>query len=370
LSDEPPTAGSPIRVGIIGLGWGSLVHLPAFRSTDPYAVVACCARDRGRLQSVGERYGIADLSTDWQQFVRRDDLDLIDVATPVRLHRPMVEAAFMAGKHVLCEKPAGLDAAEVRAMAAMAATAARSGLSHAVGFELRWLPEHLAARALVRSGQLGAPSLVQLSRNVGMWHASAGQVAAWKHSLEQGGGFLNAVTAHDLDLVRLLFGEPVAVCADLLRTLPGVAPHDGGAVDAEDTVGLLLRLSSGALAVISGTAASVHGSGYRLEAAGTGGTLRLESGVHGASVRFGGAGQERPSRLAVGRRQPARRLAVARSYPLFPQVRAMTLLLEDWRPGRGEAAGADPTFADALRVQVVIDGARASAQGAGWVELT
>jgi predicted dehydrogenase len=366
LSSEALATDAPIRVGIIGLGWGSLVHIPAFRSTARYQVVACCARDMGRLQSVGERFGITDLSTDWQQFVRRDDLDLIDVATQVRLHRPMVEAALIAGKHVLCEKPAGLDANEVRAMASMAAS---SGRGHAVGFELRWLPEHLAVRELVASGQLGSPILVQLTRNVRMWHVSAGHVAPWKHSLDQGGGFLNAVTAHDIDLVRLLFGEPVAVCAGLARSLPGASPHEGAAVDAEDTVALLLRLSSGALAAISGTATSVHGSGYRLEASGSGGTLQLGSGPHGTSVRFGGAGQERPSRLAIKRRHPTKRLAIERDYPLFEQVRAMALLLEDWQLGRGETAGSVPTFADALRVQEVIDGARASAEGAGWVEL-
>jgi predicted dehydrogenase len=135
-------------------------------------------------------------------------------------------------------------------------------------------------------------------------------------------------------------------------------------------VALLLQLSSGALAAISGTATSVHGSGYRLEASGAGGTLRLESGVRGTSVRFGGPGQQRPSKLVVGRPKLTRRLAVQRDYPLFPQVRAMALLLEDWHPGRGARTGAVPTFADALRVQEVIDGARASAQGAGWVGLT
>jgi predicted dehydrogenase len=356
-----------LRVGIIGLGWGSLVHVPAFRAAAGYEVVACCARDMGRLQTIGERYGIADLSTDWQQFVKRDDLDLIDVATPVRLHRPMVEAAFMAGKHVLCEKPAGLDADEVRAMASMAAS---SGASHAVGFEQRWYPEHRAARDLVASGRLGSPILVQLSQNMRMWHASAGQVAPWKLTLEQGGGFLNAVTAHDVDLVRLLFGEPVAVCAGLASSLPRSAAREGGApVDAEDTAALLLRLRSGALATISGTATSVHGSGYRLEASGSGGTLQLGPGPRGASLRFGEPGQDRPSRVAVARRNPTKKLAVAREHPLFPQVRAMALMLEAWGPGRAETAGSVPTFADALRVQEVIDGARASAAGAGWVTL-
>ena len=114
----------------------------------------------------------------------------------------------------------------------------------------------------------------------------------------------------------------------------------------------------------------MHGSGYRLEASGAGGTLRLESGGRGPSVRFGRPGQERPSKLIVGRREPTRPLAVERTYPLFPQVRAMALLLEDWQAGQAAVAGAVPTFADALRVQEVIDGARASAQGAGWVGLT
>src|SRR5262249_43811774 len=201
-----------------------------------------------------------------------------------------------------------------------------------------WSPEHQAARDLVASGRLGSPILVQLSQNMRMWHASAGQVAPWKLTLEHGGGFLNAVTAHDVDLVRLLFGEPVAVCAGLAGSLPRSASREGPPVDAEDTAALLLRLSSGALATISGTATSIHGSGYRLEASGSGGTLQLGPGPRGASVRFGQPGQERPSRVAVARRNPTKKVAVERAHPLFPQVRAMALMLEDLHPGRPRAA--------------------------------
>src|SRR5262249_35398216 len=93
------------RVGIIGLGWGGLVQVPALRSAAGYELVACCGRDAGRLDETGRRWGITDLASDWREFVRRDDLDVISVATPVAQHRPMVEAALAAGKHVLCEKP-------------------------------------------------------------------------------------------------------------------------------------------------------------------------------------------------------------------------------------------------------------------------
>lgn len=153
-----------LRVGIIGLGWGSMVHAPAFRSAGGYELMALCGRDPGRLQAVGERWGIADLSTDWQDFVKRPDLDVISIATPVQMHRPMVEAAFAAGKHLICEKPAGLDAREVEEMHCLAA---HSGSRHAVALELRWLPEHLALAQLAGGGQLGQPCWCSSARMSG-----------------------------------------------------------------------------------------------------------------------------------------------------------------------------------------------------------
>ena len=100
---------SPIRVGIIGVGWGSLVQAPAFRIVPSFEVVALCSRQNDRVAAAGERLEIADTSTDWRAFVERDDLDLISVCTPVDLHHEQVLAAIAAGKDVLVEKPLALD---------------------------------------------------------------------------------------------------------------------------------------------------------------------------------------------------------------------------------------------------------------------
>src|SRR5258705_11736216 len=88
-----------LRVGIIGTGWGSLVHGPAYKIVDGYDLAAICARNPERLAKAAEALGVRDTATDWESFVRRDDLDVISVAAPVALHHPITLAALAAGKH-------------------------------------------------------------------------------------------------------------------------------------------------------------------------------------------------------------------------------------------------------------------------------
>ena len=133
------STGTPerIRVGIIGVGWGSVVQVPALRMVPPFEVTALCSRRTERVEAAGAALGIADVSTDWEDFVARDDLDLISVCTPVALHAEQTHAAITAGKHVLVEKPVGLDATQTGAMLDAARAA---GVQHAVCFESRWEP--------------------------------------------------------------------------------------------------------------------------------------------------------------------------------------------------------------------------------------
>ena len=74
-------AEQPIRVGVVGVGWGALVHVPAFRAVDGFEVAALCSRQPERVASAAERLEIDDTSNDWVSFVQRDDLDLIAIYT-------------------------------------------------------------------------------------------------------------------------------------------------------------------------------------------------------------------------------------------------------------------------------------------------
>jgi len=176
-----------LRVGIVGVGWGAHVQVPAFRAAEGFEPVALCARTPERLGKVAKRLGIEDTSTDWQSFVRRDDLDVISVATPTNLHHEITLAALAAGKAVLCEKPLASSPSEA---AELVKAAAESGRPTGVCFENRWNPEWLALSQQVQDGLLGKPYLARVSRSASYWHPSRPPQARWMYDREAGGGYI------------------------------------------------------------------------------------------------------------------------------------------------------------------------------------
>ena len=101
-------ASDRIRIGVIGLAFGSQVHIPAFQS-EGMEVVAVCSRNEQRVQEVAAQFDIPLIFTDFEKLVSMDDLDAVSIASPVAMHFPMTMAALNAGKHVLCEKPFCID---------------------------------------------------------------------------------------------------------------------------------------------------------------------------------------------------------------------------------------------------------------------
>jgi predicted dehydrogenase len=362
----------PIRVGIVGVGWGSMVQVPAFRATEGFEVAALCARRPERVADAGQRWGIDDLSTDWQRFVQRDDLDLISVCTPTDLHHEQVLAALKAGKHVLCEKPVALDEASAREMAEVAEAA---GVATAVCFEGRWSREKLPVWGMVDEGLLGDPYFARMTIAADYWHPSHAQQSEWMYRLDRGGGYLLGMAAHDIDYLCCLFGEPEAVCADVRATVPVRTRPDGSTfeADADDTANLLLRLRSGVHAVISLSVMGLHtGSRYRFEAFGSDGAIDLDGTLFGGRVLASKAGDEAPWEVAGSDRMPLGDAgAIPPSGKRATPIRALALMLEDWLPAlRGGQARGVPTLRDGWVVQRVIDAARRSSAGEGWVSLT
>jgi predicted dehydrogenase len=224
------------RVGIVGVGWGALVHAPAFDAVDGYTVRALCSRHVESARAAAERLEISDTSTDWRQFVHRDDLDLISISSPVALHHPMLAEALAAGKDVLCEKPLALNGEEGLQMAEAAESSGRATL---VCFENRWSPERLAIRELVTQGVIGSPSFVQVTITSGSWHPSHRPMSPWMYRRNEGGGYLNGQLSHEIDFIQTLFGRVVAVAADVRHSIDTVTTPAGEIqVDADDTAGL------------------------------------------------------------------------------------------------------------------------------------
>jgi predicted dehydrogenase len=272
-----------LRVGIIGVGWGAMVQVPAFRAAGGYEVAALCARRPDRVAEAGSRLGIDDVTTDWQRFVQRPDIDVIWVCTPTVLHHEQVLAAVKAGKHVLCEKPVALTGEQASEMADAADAA---GVSTAVCFENRWSRERLSAWQQVSGGLLGEPYFARVAIAADYWHPTRGLQSEWMYRLADGGGYLLGLASHDIDYLYCLFGTPEAVCADVRATIGVRARPDGSTfeADADDTATLLLRWHSGVRATLSLTAMGLHaGSRHR-------GDRRNALRGHGA-VRAGRGGR-------------------------------------------------------------------------------
>jgi len=355
-----------MRVGLVGVGWGALVHAPAFRAVDGYELVAVCARRAESVARAAERLGISDTSTDWRSFVTRDDLDLISVSPPVPYHHDMFHAALAAGKHVLCEKPLAMSGAEGRTMAEAAEASDRASL---VCFENRWSPEHLAIRQLVDAGTLGQTSFVQVTITTGYWHPTHAPQSAWMYRREEGGGYLFGQMSHEIDFVQSLFGRAVAVCADVRHSLSKITTAEGDIeVTADDTSAVIMRLESGTVAVLTNSTAGLGAGTNLFEAHGSNGTIAVSRfpGSGGSFVVTADGGDPRPlelstRQLASGVELPPKRSSGA--------VRAMGLMLEDWRPAFAGHPTPVPTIRDGWRVQQVIDAARQSSDGAGWVDI-
>ncbi len=134
-------------LGAGGIATGALA--PAVHAADGAHLQAVAARSVDRaaaLQPAGRAYD------DYAAVLADDGVDVVYVALSNDLHEPWTVAALEAGKHVLCEKPLGLDAAQVRRMTDAAAAADRLLVE---AWWYRWHPRTQRAVELVRSGALG-----------------------------------------------------------------------------------------------------------------------------------------------------------------------------------------------------------------------
>jgi predicted dehydrogenase len=353
-----------LRVGVVGVGWGSHVQVPGFRAAEGFDPVALCARNPERLQRIAGKVGIDDTSTDWETFVTRDDLDVISVATPTVLHHDMTLAALDAGKAVLCEKPLSGSLDDARDMVR---AAEKAGRPTACCFENRWNPDWLALADRVRSGFLGKTYVARVSRSASYWHPSRTPQARWMYDRESGGGYLAGMLVHDLDFLCNILGRPESVCAEVRSSDPVRHLPDGETlnVTADDTAALLLRMESGVTAIMSVSVIGVHADHYRLELFGADGTIIGDGDLRSTEYRLGTAADEGLSPLTVSEREPAHPENLPKGLAGHAS-RAMALMLEDWLPAFDGKPSAAATFDDGLLSLAVIDAAHRSSEGGGW----
>ncbi len=194
----------PVGVAFIGSGAVTAYHhLPGLRLDPRARLVAVCDADPDLLARRKEEWGVGVASTDPEEICRREDVDAVVIATPNDTHRPIALAAARAAKHIMCEKPLGLSADQVREMYEAARDA---GVVHMTAFTYRFAPSMRYLRHLLKSGALGTPRHFRSQRFLDWPETSWG----WRqYRARAGAGDLFDMTIHRIDFAIDLLG-PIA----------------------------------------------------------------------------------------------------------------------------------------------------------------
>jgi predicted dehydrogenase len=187
-----------LRVAIVGCG---LIGQKRSRALPGARVVVCCDPVSDRAESLAKSTG-SSCTSEWRDAVTREDVDVVIVATTNDMLVPVTLGAIEAGKHVLVEKPAARNAAEIEPLID---AAAKRDVRVRVGFNHRYHPALLKAREIVDSGVMGDLMFVRGRYGHG---GRIGYDKEWRADPEKsGGGELIDQGVHMIDLARWFLGD-------------------------------------------------------------------------------------------------------------------------------------------------------------------
>jgi predicted dehydrogenase len=144
-------ADQPLRVAIIGLGFGA-EFIPIYQSYPHVEMYAICRRDRQGLDEVGDRYGIPARYTDYRELLKDPKVDAVHINSPIPDHGWMSVEGLQAGKHVACTVPMGTSIDECRAIVEAQRA---SGKTYMMMETVVYSREYLYVKQLYETGELG-----------------------------------------------------------------------------------------------------------------------------------------------------------------------------------------------------------------------
>jgi predicted dehydrogenase len=378
-----------IRIGLVGYKFMGKAHSNAYLNVGrffdlpkPPIMKAICGRSKGAVRAVAERWGWESVETDYRKLIERDDIDLIDIATPNSTHAKIAIAAARAGKHVVCEKPLAMDTAEARKMLA---AVRKARVKHMVWFNYRRVPAIALAKKLIKEGELGRIFHVR-AIYLQDWIVDPKFPLVWRLRRSiAGSGAHGDLNAHIIDLARYLVGEfasVVGMSETFIKERPleaeasGLSARGGkrkGKVTVDDAVLFLARFRNGTLGSFEATRFAIgRKNGERIEINGEKGSLAFNFERMDELELY--SAKDAPDRQGFK--------TIMVTEPVHPYMSAY------WPPGHiigyehtfvNQAADLltgiarnrrlSPDFEDGLRCQQVLDAVLQSAKRRRWVTI-
>ena len=262
-----------LRWGVLGVAKIAVEKvIPAMQRGKWLAVTAIASRDHAKADAAAATLGIATAYGSYEALLADPEIDAVYIPLPNHLHVPWTIRAAEAGKHVLCEKPIGLNADEARRLLEVRD---RTRVQIQEAFMVRAHPQWVKARELVRDGEIGALRSM-------LWHFSYFNDAPSniRNIAAFGGGGLLDIGCYLINTGRFVFDREPDRVMGLIERDP--------ALQVDRITSLLLDFGSGHLA---GTCSTQMTPYQRVHIFGTRGRIEIEIPVN--------APPDRPSRLFV-----------------------------------------------------------------------
>jgi predicted dehydrogenase len=369
-----------INIGLVGTQFMGRAHSNAYLDVNHYfdlplnpVMKAVCDINENNLPPFMKQFGWSDSEVDYMKLIDREDIDLIDICTANDTHMPIAVAAAKAGKHVICEKPAAMNADEAKAMWEAAEEA---GVRNMIAFNYRRVPAIQLAKRLIEEGKIGEIRHFNAVYYQD-WLVDPAFPMVWRHDIKKGGsGAHGDMNAHTVDLARFLVGEINAVSGTsdvFIKERPFSNGEGTGKVTADDSLSFLARFENGAQGTFVATRFATGRKNF----------LRLEVFGSEGSFIFN---LERLNELQYYARaddqavQGFRNIVVTES--THPYIDAW------WPPGHiigwehtfihevadfimavGKEKSVFPNFYDGYRCQLVLDAALKSADDQCWIKI-
>jgi predicted dehydrogenase len=242
---------SHVRYGIIGVGAVSdFHHVPGIRLDKRSSLTAICDPNEALLAQREKEWGPVRAYTDYRQLAADPSVDAVIIATPNFTHYEQAIECVRNGKHVMCEKPLGLNFAE---SAGMYREARKAGVRHMTAFTYRFAPSMRYVRHLVSSGALGTPRHFRSQRFLDLPETSWG----WRQIKKlAGAGDLFDMTIHRIDFAQDLLGPIKSICGAVAQFVPRDKTADGKPCppsEVDDWSSLIGFFQSGAVGVWEGS---------------------------------------------------------------------------------------------------------------------
>lgn len=261
-----------LNVGMIGYKFMGKAHSNAWKQAphffdvdvEPVLKVAC-GRHAGPLQEFADRWGWEEIETDWQNVVKRDDIDIIDISVPTHLHHDIAMAAAKAGKHIFCEKPMALSYEQAKEMYE---AAEENGIKHYLNHNYRRCPAVQLAKKLIDDGKIGR-IFHWRGAYLQSWIVDPNFPLTWHLQKETAGsGPHGDLNSHSVDLARFLVGDikrVSCITANFIQERPlpdeeaagtfkgATKGSDTGKVSVEDAAFMLAEFENGALGSFEAT---------------------------------------------------------------------------------------------------------------------